>query len=70
MIAHLGGKRSSGGQCLTLGHHLLDEPEGLCLLGANPLAAENHALGPALAHQLSQPLGTTGAGQQSHARLR
>ena len=63
MIAHLGSKRSSGGQRLTLGHHLLDESEGLCLLGTNPLSAEDHALGPALAHQLSQPLGTTGAGQ-------
>ena len=63
MIAHLGSQCSGSRKRLTLGHHLLDESEGLCLLGANPLAAENHALGPALAHQLSQPLGTAGAGQ-------
>ena len=40
------------------------------LLGANALATEDHALGPALAHQLGQTLGTAGTGQKTNPRLR
>ncbi|MCY1356152.1 hypothetical protein D9M69_425940 [compost metagenome] len=50
--------------------HLLDQADAQRGLGIDPLAAEDHALGPALADQPGQRLGAAGARQQADRGFR